>query len=152
MQIGRKSVNRNARVPPSACETVPPSKTKNDKNISESERISKSKSREGGLPPVTPSAKTGPMVEIAIFRFSPGNEPAEEKAESDPRNRFCHPMYTCSAPYIWGTVSVLLGFSSRITASACLACFPFVSAYLLAARPPCRASLMQKPYYLYWVY
>ena len=68
----------------------------------------------------------------------------DEKAERGRRNRFVFPTSRISAPYIWGTVSVLLGFSWRITVSACLACFPHVSASLRAARPPCRAALLQK--------
>ncbi|KAG8170988.1 hypothetical protein JTE90_016194, partial [Oedothorax gibbosus] len=48
------------------------------------------------------------------------------------------------APYIWGTVSVLLGFSWWITVSASLACFPHVSASLRVVRPPCRAAPSRK--------
>ncbi|KAG8155879.1 hypothetical protein JTE90_006528, partial [Oedothorax gibbosus] len=69
---------------------------------------------------------------------------ADEKAEGERRNWFWVGSSCCSAPYIWGTVSVLLGFSWWITVSASLACFPHVSASLRVVRPPCRAAPSRK--------
>lgn len=116
--------------------------------FSKSKRISKSKPGESATLPQTKRQKQVLGLRGQFFVPRGRKKPTGEKAESDRHNRFVVAIDRCSAPYIWGTVSVLLGFSWWITVSACLACFPYVSASLPAARPPCRAAIVQKPYFL----
>ncbi|KAG8155785.1 hypothetical protein JTE90_005790 [Oedothorax gibbosus] len=111
--------------------------------FSKSERVSKYKVRQTDH--LSSPVRLKQVVGQRFFFFPPVvGETRRRESGGERRNWFWVGSSCCSAPYIWGTVSVLLGFSWWITVSASLACFPHVSASLRVVRPPCRAAPSRK--------
>ncbi|KAG8156265.1 hypothetical protein JTE90_012222, partial [Oedothorax gibbosus] len=77
-----------------------------------------------------------------------GGNRADEKAEGNVGTGFGLGSSCCSAPYIWGTVSVLLGFSWWITVSASLACFPPRLSFSASGPAPVHVPLHRGNYFL----